>query len=90
MSLLASSIMAPGSQETATKYGITNATVVALTLSIFPTLLALRSRCSSHLVLFLDSTYHDDAEYFDSENMSELLQNLISNRISKARETYSN
>ena len=35
MSPLASSMMAPGLPEIAIKYGITNATVVALTLSIF-------------------------------------------------------
>lgn len=35
VSPLASSMMAPGLPEIATKYGITNSTVVALTLSIF-------------------------------------------------------
>ena len=54
MSLLASSIMAPGSQETATKYGITNATVVALTLSIF--LLALNYALGVGIGFILAST----------------------------------
>ena len=55
VSPLASSMMGPGLPEIATKYGITNATVVALTLSIF--LLAYALGVSTIQIFILANTY---------------------------------